>query len=93
MKKISREEYYEIIKSKIIELKDFNESEADRINLDEYIDYNGIGLDSLQLLTLLVCLEEECGFELSDTDLSLTQFTQIKDLVNIIYNKCSGGEE
>lgn len=86
---MSREECFDIIKTKIVEMKEFTATEAQCINYESYIDYNGIGMDSLQLLTLLVCLEEECGFELSDTDLSLTQFTQIKDLVSMICEKCN----
>lgn len=84
---MSREECFDIIKKKIVEMKEFTEEEAKCINYESHIDYNGIGMDSLQLLTLLVCLEEECGFELSDTDLSLTQFTQINDLVSMICEK------
>lgn len=90
--KITREECFEKIKEKIVELKEFDESEEKTIDLESYIDYNGIGMDSLQLLTLLVCLEDECEFELSDTDLSLTQFTQVKDLVNVICQKCNSEE-
>lgn len=86
---MTREECFCIIKKKIVEMKEFTEEEAQCINYESYIDYNGIGMDSLELLTLLVCLEEECGFELSDTDLSLTQFTQINDLVSMICGKCN----
>lgn len=86
---MSKGECFDIVKTKIVEMKEFTEEEAQCINCESYIDYNGIGMDSLQLLTLLVCLEEECGFELSDTDLSLTQFTQINDLINMICEKCN----
>ena len=59
-KKCSKEECFAKIREKIIDLKEFNESEAASINMESYIDYNEIGMDSLQLLTLLVCLEDEC---------------------------------
>lgn len=87
--KMSKEECFLIIREKIVDLKELSKTEETTINMESYIDYNGIGMDSLQLLTLLVCLEDECGFELSDTDLSLTQFTQIKDIVNVICDKCN----
>ncbi len=87
--KISKEECFSIIIEKIANLKELSKSEAEAINMDSYIDYNGIGMDSIQLLTLLVCLEDEYEFELSDTELSLTQFMQIKDIVNTIYDKCN----
>ena len=86
---MSREECFDVIKTKIVEIREFTAEEAQCIHYQSHIDYNGIGMDSLQLLTLLVCLEEECGFELSDTDLSLTQFTKINDLVSMICEKCN----
>lgn len=53
----------------------------DDVKLENYIDYRGVGLNSVQLLTLMIKLEEEFDFEFDDDLLILEDFKLVSDIV------------
>lgn len=80
---MDRDQIFNVIKAKIIEIK----GETRKININDYIDYRGGGLNSIELLTLIVNLEEHFEFETDDEDLSLERFIFIKDIVDLVSEK------
>jgi acyl carrier protein len=77
---LERAEVVKVLEAKIEEIK----NEPKTINEADYLDYRGVGLNSIELLTLIVYLEEYFHFELEDTDLSLACFTVVEDLLNFV---------
>jgi len=54
------------------------------ISENDYIDFRGAGLNSIELMTLIVYLEEVLDFESDDEELNLEKFNVIDDLVNLV---------
>ena len=46
-----------------------------------------LGVDSLQLVDILISIEEEFGIELDETDLDPSNLNEIGDLVRVINSK------
>lgn len=84
---MSREEILHIIAAKINQIKNENKE----IMEEDYLDFRGIGLNSIELLTLIVHLENELEFETDDADLSLSHFSYVKDLIDSVYEKINQG--
>lgn len=53
---------------------------------DVPLNYRGVGLTSVQLLSLIVMIENEIEVELDDEDLDLTKLESVGDLVTCIDN-------
>lgn len=47
-----------------------------------------LGLDSLQLVTLLLDLEESFGIELNESDLNPFELQTVTDVINLINRYC-----
>jgi acyl carrier protein len=68
------------IQTKINEMKET----AITISEGDYIDFRGAGLNSVELMTLIVYLEEYFDFESDDEDLDLEKISLIVDLVDLV---------
>lgn len=51
---------------------------------DDYLDFKGAGLNSLELMTIIVYLEDYYEIEFEDEDLLISEYVYIKDLIDIV---------
>lgn len=79
-------DYLDIIKNEISTIKE-KAVEDLGVTEDMRIDYYGLSLDSLQLMTLLVRLEAELEFEMDESDLSLVKFVFVRDIIQMLKEK------
>lgn len=63
-------------------------SGIEKINLDDHLQ-NDLGLDSLDLVTLLVSIEDTFEIELDESDMNPYDFETVENVINII-NKYIG---
>ncbi|MGL5576478.1 MAG: carbamoyltransferase C-terminal domain-containing protein [Sarcina sp.] len=77
---LKRVEVLNLITNKIREIKKVNK----HILETDYIDYKGVELSSIEILTLIVFAEDIYKFEVDDDELSLENIIYIKDLINLI---------
>lgn len=74
------------MKKEILELlAQFAEFDIDNLlELSEHTKLTEIGLDSLQFVQFIVALEEKYGFEVTDSDLLVSNFETIGNLMNTL---------
>lgn len=53
------------------------------INSNDYLQ-NDLGLDSLDLVNLLVCIEDEFEIELDESDMNPFDFETVESVVNMV---------
>lgn len=80
---MERNEILSVLNVKIKEIKDNGKI----LGEGDYLDYKGAGLDSLELMTLIVFLENYYDIEFEDEDLLISKYVYIKDLMDIVYKK------
>ena len=56
------------------------------VNEELRIDYRGLGLNSVQTLSMLVCLEDELGVEVDDLLADLQKVQHVSELVDFLLN-------
>lgn len=61
-------------------------------NNDEFLDYRGLNLDSIEFLTLIIYLEDEFEIEFADEELIINNYEKISDLINKVKEKCDNDE-
>lgn len=61
-------------------------------NNDEFLDYRGLNLDSIEFLTLIIYLEDEFEIEFADDELIINNYEKISDLINKVKEKCDNNE-
>lgn len=61
--------------------------EIEEITNDTYIATIGLGIDSVNLIKLIVLIEDNFGFEFDDEMLDKDKLRKISDIVNIIQQK------
>lgn len=80
---MERNDILSVLNVKIKEIKDNGKV----LNEDDYLDYKGAGLNSLELMTLIVYLEDYYEIEFEDEDLLISEYVYIKDLMDIVCKK------
>ena len=68
------------IQTKINEMKETTIT----VSEGDYADFRGAGLNSVELMTLIVYLEEHFDFESDDEDLDLEKINLVVDLVDLV---------
>ena len=64
------------------------------ITEDGYLDFRGAGLNSIEVLSLLIYLEDIYGIEISDENLILSRYVYVKDIIDVvILNEEEGNEK
>ena len=58
---------------------------------DDLLDFRGSGLNSVEILTLIVFLEDMYAIEISDDELILNQYVYMKDLIDVIVKNTEKG--
>ena len=82
---MERKDILSVLNAKIKEIKDNGRV----LNEDDYLDYKGASLNSLELITLIVYLEDYYEIEFEDEELLIGEYVYIKDLMDIVCKKCS----
>lgn len=49
--------------------------------------YDECGLDSVGVIDLVVCIEEQFNFEFNDTDLELSNFKTVSNIADLVKTK------
>lgn len=80
---MERSEILSVLNAKIKEIKDNGKI----LSEDDYLDFKGAGLNSLELMTIIVYLEDYYEIEFEDEDLLISEYVYIKDLMDIVCKK------
>lgn len=80
---MERSEILFVLNSKIKEIKDSGKN----LSEDDYIDFKGAGLNSLELMTLIVYLEDYFEIEFEDEELLISEYVYIRDLIDVVLKK------
>ncbi|MCR4678141.1 MAG: acyl carrier protein [Lachnospiraceae bacterium] len=80
---MERSEILSVLNAKIKEIKDNGKV----LNEEDYLDFRGAGLNSLELMTLIVYLEDYYEIEFADEDLLISEYVYIKDLMDVVCKK------
>lgn len=80
---MERSEILSVLNAKIKEIKDSGKI----LREDDYLDFKGAGLNSLELMTIIVYLEDYYEIEFEDEDLLISEYVYIKDLMDIVCKK------
>ena len=80
---MERSEILSVLNAKIKEIKDNGKA----LNEEDYLDFRGAGLNSLELMTLIVYLEDYYEIEFADEDLLISEYVYIKDLMDVVCKK------
>lgn len=83
---ISREEVKIKLKDIIVHDLDAN-IEASQVLDDISLYENGVGLDSIAIVNLIVMLEKKFGFTFEEDELNADMFSSVNNLVDFIYKK------
>ena len=83
---ISREEVRIRLKDIIVHDLDAN-IEAKQVLDDISLYENGVGLDSIAIVNLIVMLEKKFGFTFEEDELNADMFSSVNNLVDFIYKK------
>ena len=78
------QELKEELKSRIIEVLNLEDMTAVDINDDDSLFGDGLGLDSIDALELIVLLDKEYGIKLSDPKLGKSIFESINTMAAFI---------
>ena len=78
------QELKEELKSRIIEVLNLEDMTAADINDDDSLFGDGLGLDSIDALELIVLLDKEYGIKLSDPKLGKSIFESINTMAAFI---------
>lgn len=86
-------EKQEIIESIISILEEINLIDSDT-TIDENTSlYNEYGINSIEIIDLIVHIEEKYDFEFNNSNLSLGDFETISKIADIIHKQLFEGEE
>ncbi len=77
----------EKLKLQIIEQLNLEDVEPDEIEVDEPLFGDGLGLDSIDALELIVLLEKEYGIKIEDPKKGKDIFYSIKSMAEYIQSK------
>lgn len=77
---MTRQDILEVLQNKILEIK----NTVVALTEEDFIDFRGAGLNSIELMTIIVYLEEHFDFESEDEELNLERFTYVKDIINLV---------
>lgn len=80
------EELKEELKGKIIEVLNLEDVEVADINDDDSLFGDGLGLDSIDALELIVLMDKEYGIKLSDPKQGKAIFESINTMADYIAN-------
>ena len=80
------EQLLEILKKQIISTLKLTDIEPDDIDVDEPLIGDGLGLDSIDTLELLVLLEKNYGITVSDLNEGRKVFSSIREMGKYIVN-------
>jgi acyl carrier protein len=83
---VSKEEVKSKLKDIIINDLDAN-IEAGQVLDDISLYEDGVGLDSISIVNLIVMLEKKFGFTFEENELNATMFGSINNLTDFIYKK------
>ncbi len=72
------------LKQSIIEQLNLEEMEVSDIDNDEHLFGDGLGLDSIDALELIVLLEKDYGIKLTDPNQGKAIFSSINTMVDFI---------
>ena len=78
------EELMQNLKLQIIEQLNLEDVEPDEIEIDEPLFGDGLGLDSIDALELIVLLEKEYGIKIEDPKKGKDIFQSIKSMAEYI---------
>ncbi|MFD2614755.1 acyl carrier protein [Paenibacillus gansuensis] len=78
---MNSEEVLKIVNNKMIDLGIISEGEI----LQPNVDLMDVGLDSVNLMSLIIELEEQTGVIVSDSDLILGNFSTIEAIMQYFY--------
>lgn len=77
---MERQQILEILNQKINQVK----KNDNCISEEDFVDSRGVGLNSLELLSLIVFIEEYFGLEMDDDDLTLGNFVYVSSIIDTI---------
>lgn len=80
---MERSKILSVLNAKIKEIKDNGKIFSE----DDYLDFKGAGLNSLELMTIIVYLEDYYEIEFEDEDLLISEYVYIKDLMDTVCKK------
>ena len=78
------------LKEQIIETLNLSDLKADDIDVDAPLIGEGLGLDSIDTLELLVLMEKEYGVTVPDVNVGRTVFSSVRALAQYIENNRPG---
>lgn len=78
------EQLTETLKSQIIEVLNLEEMEPDEIDTDEALFGDGLGLDSIDALELIVLLEKEYGIKIENPKDGKEIFKSVRTMAEFI---------
>ena len=78
------EELMQNLKLQVIEQLNLEDMEADEIDVNEALFGDGLGLDSIDALELIVLLEKEYGIKIDDPKKGKDIFFSIKSMAEYI---------
>lgn len=81
---------YQIISDKIKEIK---ENEIEEISIESALDYRGLGLNSLEMMTLLVYLEDYFEIEFDGEKMLLENYETVSHLIKVVEELKEEGSE
>jgi acyl carrier protein len=77
---MERQEILAVLKEKVNQIKNNNNT----ISEDDFVDSRGVGLNSLELINLIVYIEEYFEFEMDDDYLTLEVFSYVSSIIDVI---------
>lgn len=72
------------LKHKIVEVLNLEDINADEIDAKDLLFGDGLGLDSIDALELIVLMDKEYGIKISDPKQGKTIFESIESMANYI---------
>lgn len=78
------EELIKTLKNQIIEELNLEDMETDEIDTDEPLFGEGLGLDSIDALSLIVLLEREYGKKIADSETGKKVLYSVKSMAEFI---------
>ena len=86
------EALYDFLKKMIVESLKLEDISPDDIDIDTPLFREGLGLDSLDALELVVAIEKHFNVIIEDENVGKKAFESIRTLANFIQAECPQGE-